>query len=102
MGLFRIVEGLITIRRRNKTLPYSYFEGDYVPAVNQSFVFNKLCRDVYVQVSANTVIRFDSVSADPILVNSQGRVKFQEQWAEKMYVTFTNSPTTHMVIYANS
>jgi len=101
MSLLRIVEGLITIRRPKKPLPYSYFEGSYAPAVNQLFDFGKVCQDIYVHTSANLVLRFDSTANDPIVINPKSGVKFTRQWAGKVYATFTQSPTTHMVLLAN-
>jgi len=101
MSLFRLVEGLVTIRRPPKPIPYSYFEDDYVPATNRLFDFGKICQDIYIQTTAILVVRFDSVSNDPIVINPQSGVKFTRQWASKAYVTFTQSPTTHMVILAN-
>ena len=101
MSLMRIVEGIITIARHKKPLPYSYFENSYPPAVNQLFDFGKVCQDVYIHTSANLVVRFDSTSNDPIVINPKSGVKFTRQWASKAYVTFTQAPTTHMVLLAN-
>lgn len=101
MGLLRIIDGALRIKRPAKPIPYSYFEGNYVPAVNQLFDFGKICQDIYIHTSANLVVRFDSPTNDPIVINPQSGVKFTRQWASKVYATFTNTPTTHMVIYAN-
>jgi hypothetical protein len=102
VSLFRLIEGIVSIARPAKPLGYAYFENDYVPAVNQMFDFGgPIRKDVYIKVSADTIFKFDSTSSDPILVNPQSGVVLTEQWVKKVYVTFSNSPVTHMVLLAN-
>ena len=101
MADFDLVDGSIRIKRPAAPVPYSYFEGDYVPATNQLFDFGKICQDVYIHTSANLVVRFNDPASDPIVINPQSGVRFTRQWANKVYATFSNTPTTHMVIFAN-
>jgi len=101
MGILSLIDGAIRVKRPPKPLPYAYFENDYAPAVAQLFDLGAVCKDVYIKVTANTVIRFNDPASDPILINPQSGVTITNQWANKVYVTFTNSPVTHMVLLAN-
>jgi len=101
VSVFRLIEGLITIARPGKPVGYASFEDDYAPAVNQLFDFGGVRKDVYIFVTAPTTIIFDSLANEPVSINAYGPVLLTDQWSSKAYVTFTNSPVTHMIMYAN-
>ena len=97
MSFFRLVEGIISIKRPPKTLGNYSAEGDYA-AGSQTFDFVKVRKDVYFET--NKPISFKlSATGDSTSVGA-GTWRLTDEWTSQLIVTFT-ATSTHFIVYAN-
>jgi hypothetical protein len=97
MSLFRIIEGFISTRERNK-LPYYAYDGTVTTGTDVLFDFGGLRKDVTIQSNKAILIKFNSAANNALAVDL-GVWQFGEQYAEKVYITTTTA--TKISIMAN-
>lgn len=100
MSVFRLIEGLIQIRRPPQPLPYFSQGGVFAPAADVLFDFAGIKKDVKIQTGRPITLRFNTLVSDVISLGS-GEFNFTEQWANKVYVTFLATPSTQFSILAH-
>lgn len=98
MSVFRLIEGIISIKRPPKPLGYFSAEGDYTSGT-QTFDFGKVRKDIYFETSHAISVKLNDSANQPIALGP-GTWRFTDEWADKLIVTFS-APSTHFGIYAN-
>ncbi len=97
MGIFQLIEGIITIKRPPKPLGNFSAESTYA-AGDQTFDFGRVRKDIYFETDQPIIFKLNSAGGLPTEVGP-GSWRITEEWADKMIVTFATS--THFGIYVN-